>query len=173
VSPPLHHCYARGAPTSRCIGSTDPHGHPPLRSPIFLRGDAFFVPALFVSFDGKALDEKTPLHRSVQAMSRAGKRLFAAMGLETAGLVNNIGLEQEMFLIPREAYFKRLDLQVGGLRPVLHSVPVCGPLAQATSLPTASTTPGFSPLWSRAKQQQQGWFLKAYAVWASPSSRGL
>jgi len=72
------------------------------------------VPALFVSFDGKALDEKTPLHRSVQAMSRAGKRLFAAMGLETEGIINNIGLEQEMFLIPREAYFKRMDLQLTG-----------------------------------------------------------
>jgi glutamine synthetase len=83
-------------------------------SPIFLRGDSFFVPALFVSFNGDALDEKTPLHRSVQAMSKAGVRLFKSMGLETEGIVNNIGLEQEIFLVPREAYFKRTDLQLTG-----------------------------------------------------------
>jgi glutamine synthetase len=38
----------------------------PFRSPIFLRGDSFFVPACFVSWKGDALDEKTPLHRAVQ-----------------------------------------------------------------------------------------------------------
>jgi len=83
-------------------------------SPIFLRGDSFFVPACFVSWKGDALDEKTPLHRAVQSLSKAGTRMFAACGVKVDGLVNNIGLEQEMFLIPREAYFKRMDLQLAG-----------------------------------------------------------
>ncbi|KAK3268147.1 hypothetical protein CYMTET_23333 [Cymbomonas tetramitiformis] len=83
-------------------------------SPIFLRGDSFFVPAIFVSWKGDALDEKTPLHRAVQAMSNSGTRLFKNLGVEVAGLVNNIGLEQELFLIPREEYFRRTDLQLTG-----------------------------------------------------------
>eukprot|EP00959_Pyramimonas_sp_CCMP1952_P444135 9298366-Pyramimonas_sp.AAC.2 len=59
-----------------------------------------------------------PLDRSegagAQAMSRAGSRMFKACGVSVKGLVNNIGLEQELFLIPRECYFKRTDLQLTG-----------------------------------------------------------
>lgn len=47
-------------------------------------------------------------------MSNAGVRLFKNMGVDISGIVNNIGLEQEIFLIPREAYFKRMDLQLTG-----------------------------------------------------------
>jgi glutamine synthetase len=84
------------------------------KSPIFLRGDAIFLPACFVSYKGQALDEKTPLHRATQAMSKQGKRLFGQMGVETSGLVCNIGLEQELFFVPRDAYYKRTDLQLCG-----------------------------------------------------------
>ena len=72
-------------------------------SPIFLRGDSIYIPAVMVSFNGDSLDEKTPLHRAVQAMSKEGQRLFGKMGFNIGGLVCNIGLEQEFFLIPREA----------------------------------------------------------------------
>jgi glutamine synthetase len=84
------------------------------KSPIFLRGDAIFIPACFVSYKGQALDEKTPLHRATQAMSKEGKRLFGKMGVETSGMVCNIGLEQELFFVPRDAYYKRTDLQLCG-----------------------------------------------------------
>eukprot|EP00238_Polyblepharides_amylifera_P006290 CAMPEP_0196579046 /NCGR_PEP_ID=MMETSP1081-20130531/16539_1 /TAXON_ID=36882 /ORGANISM="Pyramimonas amylifera, Strain CCMP720" /LENGTH=767 /DNA_ID=CAMNT_0041898483 /DNA_START=79 /DNA_END=2382 /DNA_ORIENTATION=+ len=94
-------------------------------SPIFLRGDAFFIPACFCSFDGKALDEKIPLHRSVQCMSKASVRLFKNLGVTITGMVNNIGLEQELFLVPREAYFRRLDLQMAG-RTVMGKLPPRG-----------------------------------------------
>merc|ERR1719446_996005 len=47
-------------------------------------------------------------------MSKEGTRLLKHLGLETAGVINNIGLEQEIFLVPREAYYKRPDLQLTG-----------------------------------------------------------
>lgn len=94
-------------------------------SPVFLRDDCMFIPACFVSYDGKALDEKTPLHRAHQAMSRQGARLFKNMGFEVQGMVNNIGLEQELFFIPREAYERRMDLQFTG-RTVLGKMPARG-----------------------------------------------
>jgi len=94
-------------------------------SPIFLRGDTIFIPACFVAYTGEALDEKTPLLRSVEAMSKEGKRLLKHLGMETSGLVNNIGLEQEMFLVPREAYYRRPDLQLAG-RTVMGAEPPRG-----------------------------------------------
>ena len=83
-------------------------------SPIFMREDTVFIPAAFVSYNGDALDEKTPLHRAVQAMSTQGSRLLKLMGYEVDGLINNIGLEQEIFLVPRHAFYRRPDLQFTG-----------------------------------------------------------
>ena len=94
-------------------------------SPIFLREDTVYIPAAFVSYNGEALDEKTPLHRAHQAMSKEGARLFKNMGMEIAGMVNNIGLEQEVFFIPREAYERRMDLQFTG-RTVIGKMPARG-----------------------------------------------
>ena len=65
-------------------------------SPIFLRGDTIFIPAVFVSYYGMALDEKTPLLRANEAMSNHGKRLLKLLGLDCGGLKANIGLEQEI-----------------------------------------------------------------------------
>ena len=83
-------------------------------SPVFIREDTVFIPACFVSYNGDALDEKTPLHRAVQSMSREGTRLLDLMGFKTDGLINNIGLEQEIFLVPRHAFYRRPDLQFTG-----------------------------------------------------------
>lgn len=83
-------------------------------SPIWLRGDTIYIPSAFVSYFGYALDEKTPLHRSVGAMSSATTRLLGLLGYKTSGVNANLGLEQELFLIPREAYFRRPDLQLTG-----------------------------------------------------------
>jgi len=81
-------------------------------SPIFLRGDTIFVPACLVSFSGDALDEKTPLLRSADALNREGTRLLKLLGYDVSGVHSNIGLEQEFFLVPRDAYTKRIDLQL-------------------------------------------------------------
>jgi len=67
---------------------------------MFIREDTVFIPACFVSYNGDALDEKTPLHRAVQSMSTEGTRLLGLMGYKTDGLINNIGLEQELFFSP-------------------------------------------------------------------------
>jgi glutamine synthetase len=83
-------------------------------SPVFIRGDTVYVPTVFVSFYGDALDEKAPLLRAMQAVSREGVRLCKHFGLEANTVQPNIGLEQEFFLVPREAYYKRPDLQLTG-----------------------------------------------------------
>lgn len=49
-------------------------------SPIFIRGDTMFIPACFVSFDGEALDEKTPLLRALDAVSNHGSELLQRLG---------------------------------------------------------------------------------------------
>jgi len=94
-------------------------------SPIFLRGDAIFAPACFVSFDGKSLDEKTPLKRAAQSLSMNGTRLFRLLGVNLISIIKNIGLEQEFFLVPRDKYYKRPDLQMVG-RTVMGRLPARG-----------------------------------------------
>jgi len=84
-------------------------------SPIFLRGDTIFIPSALVSYYGAALDEKTPLLRANAALDKEASRLFAQLGLDTSsGVQTNIGLEQEIFLIPREEFYRRPDLQLTG-----------------------------------------------------------
>jgi glutamine synthetase len=94
-------------------------------SPIFLRGDTIFIPACMVSFRGHAIDEKLPLLRSGDALSREGARLLNHLGFNVKGLQTMIGLEQELFLIPRDQYLKRPDLQLAG-RTVLGRNPPRG-----------------------------------------------
>lgn len=84
-------------------------------SPIFLRGDTIFIPSVLVSYYGAALDEKTPLLRANAALDKHASRLLSTLGLDTSsGIQANIGLEQEIFLIPREEYYRRPDLQLTG-----------------------------------------------------------
>jgi glutamine synthetase len=94
-------------------------------SPIFLRGDAIFIPACMVSYYGHALDEKTPLMRASDAMSIQATRLLKLLGYNVNSVNANIGLEQELFLISREAYLRRPDLQLTG-RTVLGRFPARG-----------------------------------------------
>ena len=83
-------------------------------SPMFIKGDTVHIPTVFVSFFGDALDEKTPLLRSMGTLSKEATRLLANLGYTTAEVAPNIGLEQEYFLIPRKAFYKRPDLQLCG-----------------------------------------------------------
>ena len=110
-------------------------------SPIFLRGDTIFVPSTFVSYYGAALDEKTPLLRSNEALSNNGTRLLKLLGYEVDSLQANIGLEQELFLIPRDQYYRRPDIQITGRTIIGKNAPrgqeMCdhymAPLSSATS----------------------------------------
>ena len=84
-------------------------------SPIYLRGDTIYIPSCFVSYYGHALDEKTPLLRSSDALDEQATRLLKLLGYDPPGGVqSNIGLEQEFFLIPRDQYVRRPDLQLAG-----------------------------------------------------------
>jgi len=94
-------------------------------SPIFLRGDTVFIPSAFVSYYGAALDEKTPLLRANAALSKQGKRLLKHLGLDVTGIKTNIGLEQEVFFVPRDEYYRRPDLQMAG-RTIIGKLPPRG-----------------------------------------------
>lgn len=83
-------------------------------SPIFLRGDTIFIPAALTSFNGHALDEKTPLLRASDALSKEGVRLLGHLGYKVDSINANIGLEQELFLVPRSKFIERPDLQFSG-----------------------------------------------------------
>jgi glutamine synthetase len=84
-------------------------------SPIFLRGDTIFIPSVLVSYYGQSLDEKTPVLRANAALDKQGTRLLNQLGIDTSsGIVTNIGLEQEIFLVPRDQYYRRPDLQLTG-----------------------------------------------------------
>ena len=93
--------------------------------PIFIRGDTVYIPTIFVSWKGEALDEKTPLLRAMRAINDEGARLLGHLGYKAKGIQPNIGLEQEFFLIPREAYYKRPDLQLAG-RTIMGRAPARG-----------------------------------------------
>ena len=113
-------------------------------SPPFILGDTMFIPSVLGAYTGVALDEKVPLHRAVQALSKEGARLLASMGVKTSGLVNNIGLEQELFLIPRDAFFKRPDLQFCG-RTVIGRLPGRGQeMSDHYMAPLSESTPALS-----------------------------
>jgi len=96
-------------------------------SPIFLREDTVFIPAAFVSYNGDALDEKTPLHRATSALDTQTKRMLKAMKYDVgaASVYANIGLEQEIFLVPRHAFYRRPDLQFTG-RTITGKIPPRG-----------------------------------------------
>ena len=96
-------------------------------SPIFLREDTVFIPAAFVSYNGDALDEKTPLHRATSALDKQTKRMLKAMKYDVgdASVYANIGLEQEIFLVPRHAFYRRPDLQFTG-RTITGAMPPRG-----------------------------------------------
>jgi glutamine synthetase len=75
-----------------------------------------------LGYGGHALDYKLPLLRSDEAMSKQCTRLLGLMGYTIRGAQSNIGLEQEFFLVPRDAYCKRPDLQQAG-RTIIGKMP--------------------------------------------------
>jgi glutamine synthetase len=84
-------------------------------SPIFLVESGgvktLCIPSIFLSYHGDALDEKTPLLRSMQALSEKAKALLELMGDKgVVRVVPTLGLEQEYFLIDRSFYSQRPDL---------------------------------------------------------------
>lgn len=88
-------------------------------SPAFVRQDAggatLCIPTAFCSYTGEALDQKTPLLRSMEAVGEQSLRLIRLFGNTTSQKVTpSVGPEQEYFLIDREEYLKRKDLVFTG-----------------------------------------------------------
>ena len=74
-----------------------------------------YIPSIFISYNGEALDEKTVLLRSSQSLSRSAVNLLRSLGdSETRNVHVNLGIEQEFFLIDEECYNARLDLKQTG-----------------------------------------------------------
>lgn len=116
-------------------------------SPIFLRGDTIFVPSALVSYYGAALDEKTPVLRANAALNKQGHRLLKHLGLDSkehGGLVTNIGLEQEIFLIPRDEYYRRPDLQLTGRTVIGKNAPRGQEMCDHYMAPLSSATPALA-----------------------------
>lgn len=80
----------------------------------FIKDEVLCIPTAFVSYTGEALDKKTPLLRSMDAISRETKRVLALFGKEVRKVTVTVGAEQEYFLIKEEDYQNRLDLILAG-----------------------------------------------------------
>ncbi len=80
----------------------------------FIKDDVLCIPTAFCSYTGEALDKKTPLLRSMEAVSKQAERVVALFGEDIGHITTFVGPEQEYFLIPRDDYSKRLDLIMTG-----------------------------------------------------------
>ena len=90
-----------------------------MTSPIYVKEDAIgtilCIPAAFCSYTGEALDAKTPLLRSMDAVSEQGVRLLRLLGNTTSTKVTaGVGPEQEYFIVDRDKYLQRDDLVFTG-----------------------------------------------------------
>lgn len=81
----------------------------------FIKDNTLCIPTAFCSYSGEALDKKTPLLRSMQALNKQALRVLKLFGVTDAKrVVSLVGPEQEYFLIDRNIYFKRPDLMYCG-----------------------------------------------------------
>ncbi len=98
-------------------------------SPAFLveneNGSYLAVPTCFVSWTGEALDHKTPLLRSIDALDRQARRVLRLLGERAERVQTTVGAEQEYFLIDEEYFYRRTDLVNTG-RTLLGAVPPKG-----------------------------------------------
>ena len=84
-------------------------------SPAFVKDGTLYIPTAFCSYTGEALDQKTPLLRSMEALSATALRTLRLLGNTTSNaVIPTVGCEQEYFLIDREKYERRLDLKLCG-----------------------------------------------------------
>ena len=92
----------------------------------FIKDNVLCIPTAFCSYGGEALDKKTPLLRSAEALNRQALRVIHLFGNEDVTAVRTtVGPEQEYFLIKKEDYLKRLDLVLCG-RTLFGSAPSKG-----------------------------------------------
>ena len=81
----------------------------------FIKGKTLCIPTAFCSYGGEALDKKTPLLRSMEALNKQALRILHLFGNDSVKCVRtSVGPEQEYFLIDKEMYDKRRDLRFTG-----------------------------------------------------------
>ena len=81
----------------------------------FIKGNTLYIPTAFCSYCGEALDKKTPLLRSMEAINRQAMRILRLFGNDNVKCVKtSVGPEQEYFLVDKTLYEKRQDLIMTG-----------------------------------------------------------
>ena len=84
-------------------------------SPAFIKDGTLYIPTAFCSYSGEALDKKTPLLRSMEALSSSATKLLHILGKDKVTRVDTtVGSEQEYFLIDKDLYTEREDLMLTG-----------------------------------------------------------
>ncbi|MFL0164985.1 MULTISPECIES: glutamine synthetase III [Clostridium] len=84
-------------------------------SPAFIKDGSLCIPTAFCSYNGEALDKKTPLLRSMEALNKQALRVLKALGnTTTKRVITTVGPEQEYFLIDKSMYDARKDLILTG-----------------------------------------------------------
>lgn len=80
-------------------------------SPAFIKDQTLYIPTAFCSYSGEALDKKTPLLRSMEALNEEAVKMLKLLGSQNVTRVSTtIGPEQEYFLVDKDLYHKRKDL---------------------------------------------------------------
>ena len=81
----------------------------------FVKDSSLYIPTCFFSYTGESLDQKTPLLRSLEEVSREALRILRLFGdSDTKRVISSVGAEQEYFIIPRTMYAQREDLRLTG-----------------------------------------------------------
>ena len=80
----------------------------------FIKDKTLCIPTAFCSYSGEALDKKTPLLRSMQAINKQAKRILKLFGTDANYVRTSVGPEQEYFLVDKEVFNKRPDLKYTG-----------------------------------------------------------
>ncbi|MCR4734594.1 MAG: glutamine synthetase III [Treponema sp.] len=97
----------------------DPTSYP------FVKDHTLCIPTAFCSYNGEALDKKTPLLRSMESLNEQGLRILKLFGNEAKHITTTMGPEQEYFLVDEKLYQKRKDLKMCG-RTLFGARPVKG-----------------------------------------------
>jgi Uncharacterized protein related to glutamine synthetase len=83
-------------------------------SPVFIQGDTLCIPTVFLAYTGEALDYKTPLKKSLKALTEAALPICELFDKKVSKVKAYLGWEQEFFLVDEELYAARTDLTLAG-----------------------------------------------------------
>ncbi len=86
----------------------DPTSYP------FIKEHTLCIPTAFCSYTGEALDKKTPLLRSMEALDTQAKRILKLFGKEVSHVATTVGPEQEYFIVDHKLWSERKDLRMAG-----------------------------------------------------------